>query len=57
MFDYRLGDNEYENAVLSGLAVLGAAGENGGWMPAINYTPILAAMITTMRAIVIRRAW
>lgn len=57
MFDHRLGDNEYENGVLSGLAVLGGAGENGGWMPAINYTPILAAMITTMRAIVIRRAW
>ena len=57
MFDHRLGDQEYENAVLSGLAVLGADGENGGWMPAINYTPILAAVITTMRAIVVRRAW
>ena len=57
MFDHALGDDEYENAVLSGLAVLGAAGENSGWMPAINYTPILAAIITTMRAIVIRRAW
>lgn len=57
MFDHRLGDEEYESAVLSGLAVLGADGEGGGWMPAINYTPILAAMITTMRAIVIRRAW
>ena len=30
MFDHRLGDNEYENGVLSGLAVLGVAGENGG---------------------------
>jgi hypothetical protein len=39
------------------LAVLGADGENGGWMPAINYTPILAGMITTVRAIVVRRAW
>ncbi|KAK5011121.1 hypothetical protein LTR28_005546 [Elasticomyces elasticus] len=27
------------------------------WMPAIDYTPILAAIITTLRAIVIRRAW
>jgi superfamily II DNA helicase RecQ len=57
MFDHPLGDREYESAILSGLAVLGADGENGGWMPAINYTPILAAMITTMRAIVIRRGW
>ena len=57
MFDHRLGDHEYESGVLSGLAVLGAAGEDGGWMPAINYTPILAAIITTMRAMVIHRAW
>lgn len=57
MFDHRLGDDEYENAMLSGLAVLGAGGENGGWMPAINYTPILAAVITTMRAIVVYKAW
>ena len=57
MFDHQLKDNEFESAIISGLAVLGADGENGGWMPAINYTPILAAMITTMRAIVIRRAW
>ena len=55
MFDYRLGDNKYKNGVLSGLVVLGAIGENGGWMPAINYIPILAAMITTIRAIIIRR--
>lgn len=57
MFDHPLGDREYESAVLSGLAVLGGDGENGGWMPAINYTPILAAVITTMRAIVIRKGW
>ena len=57
MFDHRLGDREYESGVLSGLAVLGAAGEDGGWMPAINHTPILAAVITTMRAMVIHRAW
>ena len=57
MFDHELGDSEYESAILSGLAVLGADSENGGWMPAINYTPTLAAIITTMRAIVIRRAW
>ena len=57
MFDHRLGDREYESGVLSGLAVLGAAGKDGGWMPAINHTPILAAVITTMRAMVIHRAW
>jgi len=43
--------------MLSGLAVLGACGERGGWVPAISYTPTLAAVITSMRAIVVRRAW
>lgn len=56
MFDHDLKDNEYENAVLSGLAVLGTCGEKNGWVPAIFYTPTLAAMITSMRAIVVRRA-
>ena len=57
MFDRPLKDNDYENAVLSGLAVLGADSEHGGWMPAVNYTPTLAAIITTMRAVVVVRAW
>jgi hypothetical protein len=30
MFDHELKDNEYENAVLSGLAVLGTRGEKNG---------------------------
>lgn len=57
MFQHPLGDNEYESGLLSGLAVLGACGEKNGWVPAINYTPMLAAVITTTRAMVVRRAW
>ncbi|GAB7336613.1 hypothetical protein MBLNU13_g10310t1 [Cladosporium sp. NU13] len=57
MFDHDLKDNEYENAMLSGLAVLGTCGEKNEWVPAIFYTPTLAAMITSMRAIIVRRAW
>jgi hypothetical protein len=57
MFDYDLRDKEYENAMLSGLAVLGTCGEKNGWVPAIFYTPTLVATITSMRAIIIRRAW
>ena len=53
MFDHNLKDNEYENAMLSGLAVLGTCREKNGWVPAIFYTPTLAAMITSMRAIII----
>ena len=55
MFDYDLKDNEYENAMLSGLAVLGICGEKNGWVLAIFYTPTLAAIITSMRAIIVRR--
>jgi hypothetical protein len=57
MFDHDLKDNEYENAMLSGLAVLGTCGEKNGWVPAMFYTPTLAAIITSMRAIIIRRVW
>ena len=57
MFDHPLKDNDYENAVLSGLVVLGADSEHGRWIPAINYTPILAAIITTIRAVVVVRVW
>jgi hypothetical protein len=57
MFDHNLKDNEYENAMLSGLAVSGTCGEKNGWVPAMFYAPTLAAMITSMRAIIVRRAW
>jgi hypothetical protein len=57
MFNHRLDDSEFQSGIVSGLAVLGADTEHGGWAPAMNYTPTLAAMITTMRAIVIRKAW
>lgn len=39
MFDHDLKDNEYENAVLSGLAVLGTCGGKNGWVPAIFTRP------------------
>jgi hypothetical protein len=57
MFDHSLKDNEYKNAMLSRLAVLGIYREKNRWVPAIFYMPTLAAVITSMRAIVIRRAW
>ena len=60
MFDHHLKDREFENGVISGLAVLGLStseGDGSEWMPAINYTPILAGIITTVRAVVVWRAW
>jgi hypothetical protein len=42
-----LKDNEYENAILSRLAVLGIYREKNGRVPAIFYIPTLAAIITS----------
>ncbi|KAK1092972.1 hypothetical protein LTR48_003290 [Friedmanniomyces endolithicus] len=39
------------------LAILGMDTQTGGWMEAQNYTPILAAMITVLRAMVVYRSW
>lgn len=57
MFKHELRDDEYESGLLSGLAVLGIDNQSHGWTSALNYTPKLAAIITSMRAIVVRRAW
>jgi superfamily II DNA/RNA helicase len=57
MFDHHLKDREFESGIISALAVLGLDTEKGGWMPAVNYTPILAGIITPLRAIVVYRAW
>ncbi|KAK0335650.1 hypothetical protein LTR94_011905 [Friedmanniomyces endolithicus] len=57
MFDHHLKDSEFENGVISGLAVLGMDTQTSGWIEAQNYTPVLAAMITVLRAIVLYRAW
>jgi hypothetical protein len=43
--------------MLGGLAVLVACGMKIGWVPAIFHTLTLAAAITSMRAVVVRRAW
>ena len=48
MFDRELPDNEYESGLLNGLAAIGANGEKG-WVLAINYTPMLTAVITMMQ--------
>ncbi|KAK3615680.1 hypothetical protein LTR56_026441 [Elasticomyces elasticus] len=56
MFDHHLKDSEFENGVISGLAVLGFDTQTGGWIEAQNYTPVLAAMITVLRAMVVYRA-
>ena len=57
MFDHELSTGEFESGIISALAVLGLNTEKGGWKEAINYTPILSAIVTGTRALVIHQAW
>ena len=57
MFDHELQDDEFESGIISGLAVLGIDTQNGSWKSALNYTPILSAIVSVMRALVVHRAW
>ncbi|KAI5235343.1 hypothetical protein E4T42_09726 [Aureobasidium subglaciale] len=57
MFRHELQDDEYENGILSGLAVLGINPTTQDWQPAANFTPVLSAVVTVMRALVVYKAW
>ena len=50
MFDHELKDREFESGIISASAVLGLEVERGGWRSALSYTPMLSAIITTLRA-------
>lgn len=57
MFDHELRSEEFESGIISALAVLGLNTENEGWNTAMNYTPILSAVVTVMRSLVVYQAW
>ena len=57
MFNYKLKAGDFDSGIISGLAILGLDTQRGGWKPAINYTPILSAIVTIARVLVIYRAW
>ena len=57
MFDYELKDREFESSIISVAAVLGLEVERGGWRSALSYTPMLSAIITTLRALVVYQAY
>jgi hypothetical protein len=54
-----LTDDEYKSALLSGVVVLGLKPEYVGsrWAPAHEFSPILSAIITTSKALVVLRAY
>ncbi len=55
LLDHDIGDNEYQNALYSGLAVLGIQAEHG-WHSALAYTPVLSAIVTVARMFVLSKA-
>jgi hypothetical protein len=53
MFDYELKDREFESSIISAAAVLELEVERDGWRSVLSYTPMLSAIITTLRALVV----
>jgi superfamily II DNA helicase RecQ len=56
LLDHPLQDNEYESAIISGLAVLGIRDEKG-WLDAEDYTPKYSAVIKLARLMVVQEAY
>ncbi|KAL6789481.1 hypothetical protein GGI42DRAFT_347251 [Trichoderma sp. SZMC 28013] len=51
MLDHSLGDHQYDSVLISTLAVMGVR-DDGGWHSALDYTPILSAVIKVARIVV-----
>lgn len=56
LFNQPLQDDEYNNVVISGLAVLGMR-EDDGWLDAEDYTPKYSAVIKLARLMVVQEAY
>jgi hypothetical protein len=56
LLNHPLQDNEYESAIISGLAVLGMRGDDG-WLDAEDYTPKYSAAIKLARLMVVQEAY
>ncbi|PNP44426.1 hypothetical protein TGAMA5MH_03816 [Trichoderma gamsii] len=52
MLDHSLGDHQYDSVLISTLAVMGVR-DDGGWHSALDYTPILSAVIKVARIVVL----
>ncbi|THZ33739.1 hypothetical protein D6C87_10725 [Aureobasidium pullulans] len=57
MLDHDIGDSEHINGMISALMVLAIDERNKGWKPATLYTPILSAVITVSRSMVVYKAY
>ncbi len=56
ILDHDIGDSEYSNALVGALAVLGIEAD-GGWKSPLIYTPMLSAVVTTSKMIVLYKAY
>jgi hypothetical protein len=56
LLDHPLQDHQYDSAMISGMAVLGWNHQGGRWREATTYTPIISAIITVARILVIYQA-
>ena len=57
MLDQRIHSDHHENGMISGLAGLGLNTADGSWAKPENFTPKIAAIVTTSKSLVIRQAW
>lgn len=56
MLDHNIVDNEYENGIISAMAVMGVEG-SGGWCSPMNYTPKMSAFVKVMRMLAVYSAY
>ncbi|KJZ69024.1 hypothetical protein HIM_11583 [Hirsutella minnesotensis 3608] len=54
--DHQLKQGHYDNVIISGLAVLGVR-DDGGWVSAMDYTPLYSAVIKTARMMVVYQSY
>ncbi|KAG6042166.1 hypothetical protein E4U17_001581 [Claviceps sp. LM77 group G4] len=54
--DHQIPEDDYQNAIISALAVLGIR-QDGGWHDPCEYTPILSAVVKVARMLAIRWAY
>lgn len=56
LLDHDIKDDEYSNAIISAMAVMGIEGEEGGWCGPMNYTPKMSAIIKVARMMAVYSA-
>ena len=57
IFNYKLKANKYKSGIISGLLVISLDINKGGQVKAKNFTPVLLAIVTVIRALVTYQAY